>query len=85
MFTPDLAALPRTLILTAALDPLADEASAFAQRMRAAGAACEHWIRHDCVHAYLSFGVLAQARRDRQELARWLGPVLALERSPRNA
>lgn len=78
MFIPELGRLPRTLILSAALDPLADEATAFAHRMQAAGGACEHWVRADCIHAYLSFGVLAQARRDRLELARWLGPVLGL-------
>ena len=78
MFIPELERLPATLLLSAALDPLADEAAAFAQRMQAAGGACEHWVRADCVHAYLSFGVLAQARRDRLELARWLAPVLGL-------
>lgn len=77
MFIPALGQSPRTLLLSAALDPLADEATVFAQRLLAAGAACEHWVRADCIHAYLSFGVLAQARRDRQELARWLAPVLS--------
>lgn len=80
LFIPDLGGFPETLILTAALDPLADEAHAFAERLQEVGAAHAHWVRPQAIHAYLSFGVLAQARADRMALAGWLRERLSTRR-----
>jgi len=72
LFIPDLRQFPPTLVLTAALDPLADEASAFVARLSEAGVQHSHEIRKQAIHAYLSFGVLPQAVQDRAAVGRWL-------------
>ena len=73
----DLACLPPTVILVGGYDPLLDEARCYAERLRQAGVACEFECFESTIHAFLSFGELALARRGRAwlagEVARTLG------------
>ena len=48
-----LSGLPATLIITAEFDPLRDEGRAYAERLRAAGAAVEHVHLDDQMHGFL--------------------------------
>lgn len=50
-----LAALPPTLIVTAALDPLRDEGAAYAARLAAAGVPVEHVCVDGAIHAFVLF------------------------------
>jgi acetyl esterase len=65
----DLAALPATRIFVGALDPLRDEAVAYAQRLDAVGADVALREFPGAVHGFLSFGVLESARRARRLVA----------------
>ena len=49
----DLSGLPAALIVTAEFDPLRDEGRAYAERLRAAGAAVEHLHLDDQMHGFL--------------------------------
>jgi acetyl esterase len=49
----DLSGLPAALIITAEFDPLRDEGRAYAERLRAAGAAVEHLHLDDQMHGFL--------------------------------
>jgi len=49
----DLSGLPAALIVTAEFDPLRDEGRAYAQRLRAAGAAVEDLHLDDQMHGFL--------------------------------
>ncbi|MFQ5347956.1 MAG: alpha/beta hydrolase [Rhodothalassiaceae bacterium] len=66
---PDLSTLPPTVILVGGHDPLLDEARRYAERLAAAGVACEFRCCESAIHAFLSFGDLAVARRGRTWLA----------------
>jgi len=69
LFEPDLAGAPPAVIVSAGLDPLTGEAERYAERLTGAGVACRHRSFDNTIHAFMSFGDLAVARRARQ----WLG------------
>jgi len=52
---PVIASLPPTLIVTAGLDPLRDEGSAYAERLAAAGVPVEHVCVEGTIHAFVLF------------------------------
>jgi acetyl esterase len=65
----DLAALPATRIFVGGLDPLRDEAVAYARKLDAAGADVALREFPGAIHGFLSFGALESARRARRLLA----------------
>lgn len=65
----DFAALPATRIFVGSLDPLRDEAVAYARRLDAAGADVALREFPGAIHGFLSFGALESARRARRLLA----------------
>ena len=65
---------PRTLVITAELDPLRDEGEAYADRLRAAGVAAETTRYDGMFHGFFSFGeFLADGRRALTQAAEALG------------
>ena len=71
------AASPRTLVITAELDPLRDEGEAYAERLRAAGVVAET-IRYDgMIHGFFSLGAfLSDGRRALTQAADALGEAI---------
>ncbi len=65
----DLSCLPPTVIVVGGHDPLLDEARRYAERLAAAGVACEFRCFESTIHAFLSFGDLEIARRGRAWVA----------------
>lgn len=51
----DLVGLPPAYIMTAGFDPLRDEGSAFADRLRESGVQVEHECYTDMIHGFISF------------------------------
>jgi acetyl esterase len=60
----DLSGLPAALIVTAEFDPLRDEGRAYAERLRAAGAAVEHLHLDDQMHGFLLQEAAVDRARD---------------------
>ena len=54
--TAELAGLPPALIVTAGLDPLRDEAKAYADALAAAGVAVDYRCYESTIHGFASFG-----------------------------
>lgn len=71
-----LAALPATRIFVGGLDPLRDEAVAYARKLDAAGADVVLREFPGAIHGFLSFGALESARRARRLLAADIAKVL---------
>ena len=69
LLAADLSCLPPTVIVVGGYDPLLDEARRYAERLAAAGVACEFRCFESTIHAFLSFGDLEVARRGRAWLA----------------
>jgi acetyl esterase/lipase len=61
LFAPDLAGLPRAVIVTADADPLRDDGFRYAQRLREAGVAVRHENYVGMPHAFLSLASLCPA------------------------
>ena len=57
----DLTGLPATILVTAEHDPLRDEGTALAERMRAAGVRVEHRHEDGLVHGFLGLGSVSVA------------------------
>lgn len=53
LLAPDLAGLPKALIITAGFDPLVDEAAAYAQRLREAGVPVTYECYPTTLHAFM--------------------------------
>jgi acetyl esterase len=80
---PDLRGFPRTLVITAALDPLRDEAERLGERLTAAGVPTET-VRYDgVVHGFFSMtGVVEAASEAQERAAAALRDALAPSREP---
>jgi acetyl esterase len=64
LLASDVSGLPPALVLTAGFDPLRDEGSAYAERMRAAGVDVEHVCSEPSVHGFMNMaGVLREPAR----------------------
>jgi acetyl esterase len=73
LFAPDLAGLPRTLIVTAGCDPLRDEGETYADNLRRAGVEVELRRYPGMIHGFFQMtGAFDAARRLHDELAEWL-------------
>lgn len=73
----DVSGAPPTLVIAAALDPLRDEAAAYAERLRLAGVPVRYRCLPGLLHGFaLMTGLSAAARAATQELARQLGQAL---------
>ena len=71
------AASPRTLVITAELDPLRDEGEAYAERLRAVGVAAETTRYDGMIHAFFSLGAfLSDGRRALTQAADALGEAI---------
>ena len=64
LFAPDLAGLPQTLIVSAERDPLVDEATAFANRLREAGIPVRHRVFMGMIHAFMNFAAIVPLEVD---------------------
>lgn len=65
--------LPRTLVITAACDPLRDEAVTYAQRLHEAGVHVEHWSYPGMIHGFFQMtGALDSSRRLHEALGAWV-------------
>ncbi len=58
LHAPSMAELPRILLINAEYDPLTDDCSAFAQRVRNEGGTVEQKIVPGVIHSYLTLGKL---------------------------
>jgi len=61
LLAPDLAGLPPTLVITAAIDPLHDDGADYARRLAEAGVAVRHTDHARAVHGFLSFPGVCRA------------------------
>lgn len=61
LLAPDLAGLPPTLVITAAVDPLHDDGADYARRLDEAGVAVRHTDHARAVHGFLSFPGVCRA------------------------
>ena len=77
------AASPRTLVITAELDPLRDEGEAYAERLRALGVAAETTRYDGMIHAFFSLGeFLSDGRRALTQAADALGGAIGSTVAP---
>lgn len=73
----DLAGLPRTLVVTAELDPLADHGRRYAERLREAGVEASLTCYPKATHSFLSVpGLVPAARPARHEILAFLRGAL---------
>ncbi len=64
LFAPDLAGLPRALVITAGFDPLRDEGKAYADRMRDAGVPVQYLCSQGSLHGFFNTaGALRESAR----------------------
>jgi acetyl esterase len=73
LFEPDLAGLPRTLIVTAECDPLRDEGEAYAQNLRNAGVEVDSRRYRGMIHGFFQMnGALESSQLLHRELGSWM-------------
>ena len=63
LHSPDLAGQPPAIVVTAELDPLRDEAEAYAARLRSAGVHAVTTRHNGLVHGFLQMGALSERAR----------------------
>ena len=76
LFAPDLAGAPPSLVVTAAFDPLRDEAIAYAGRLREAGVPVREERVAGMIHGFFNAGLSRGAREARARIAREIGRML---------
>jgi acetyl esterase len=76
LFAPDLAGCPPTLVVSAAFDPLRDEAADYAARLRAAGVTVREDRVPGMIHGFLNAGLSRAAREATERIAREIGRAL---------
>jgi acetyl esterase len=69
MLRPDLSGLPPALIISAEFDPLVDENEAYANRLKAAGVACDYVCFAGMIHPFFTLGGVVQDTRKAETLA----------------
>jgi len=67
LFADDFADLPPAFILTAGYDPLKDEGSAYADKLRAAGVEAEFVEYGGMIHGFITMGGLIDAAAESME------------------
>ena len=73
LFEPNLAGLPRTLIVTAECDPLRDEGEAYAQNLRNAGVEVDARCYRGMIHGFFQMtGALESSQLLHRELGGWM-------------
>jgi acetyl esterase len=74
LWAEDVSGLPRTLIIAAEYDTLRDEAAAYAEKLRSAGADVTYSCYAGMVHGFLGMaGLVKEAQQAIDEIARFLG------------
>ena len=64
------------MVITAALDPLADEGRAYAQRLAEAGVPCEHVCVEGTIHGFVLFaGAIGAGREAIARIGAWIAAV----------
>jgi len=81
LHAPDLAGLPPALIFTAGFDPLCDEGSDYAVRLRAAGVVSSYRCFDSLSHSFTALGAVPACQRAQLEIARTLARELDGPRS----
>ncbi|MGH3757474.1 alpha/beta hydrolase fold domain-containing protein [Actinophytocola sp.] len=76
VLSDDLSGLPPAVVLTAGLDPLADEGEALAQRLSDAGGQVLHYHHADEIHDFLVLLMLRASERGFQQLTRAVRAVI---------
>lgn len=82
LFVADLAGSPPTLVVSAAFDPLRDEAIAYAARLREAGVMVREDRVAGMIHGFLNAGLSRAAREATERIAREIGQALREGLSP---
>ncbi len=76
LFAPDLAGCPPTLVVSAAFDPLRDEAIDYAARLRGAGVTVREVRADGMIHGFLNAGLSRAARETTERICREIGRAL---------
>lgn len=73
LFDDRLLGVPRTLVVTAELDPLRDDGERYAAHLRHAGVNVELWRYTGMIHGFFQMtGALERSRQLHRELGRWM-------------
>jgi acetyl esterase len=77
LFADDLAGCPKTIVVTAAFDPLVDEGKAYADKLRQAGVSVEYVNLTNMIHGFcLMAGASSAAKAAAEKIAEQIGVEL---------